>query len=115
MGPATVQKDPSLLQFYLNGNVQEILTDSVVRPKHYSAEQHELIGALHQKKPLPPGKTQRDVDELVMQFTEKTEQREKREKILQKAQKKLAPIPEEDSRPPHFFESQGFPKSIKII
>jgi hypothetical protein len=89
LGAPVRKSDPSLLDFYFNGNPRELHADSIARPDHYTAEQKALLETLMQKKPLPMGATQRDINELVLRFTERTEQRKKREQILQKVHRKL--------------------------
>lgn len=88
LGPSMKRSDPSLLDFYFNGNPREIHADSLARPDHYTQEQKALLEALVQKKPLPVGGPQA-INELVMRFTERNEQRKKREQILQKVHRKF--------------------------
>lgn len=128
LGPPSAQrKDPSLLDAYFNGDPSRLLLDAAQRPDHYTDEQKKILEALEQKQPLPPGTSPRELSELVLRFTERTEHRQKREAIVQRAQKKLEDDPtvkrkeeedrerEEREKAEGTFEAQNFPKAIKII
>lgn len=115
----------TLLDTYFNGDVTQIYADMLSRPDHYDAEQKDIIERLRQKQPLKPETQSTDVDELVMRFFDRTEQRKKREEIVSQVQKKMEPpddptvrrkLEEDEVRKANeTFEVQRFPKSIKII
>lgn len=113
--------EKNFLEAYFNNDPRHLVVDAYHRPEHYTAEQKEILGALEHGKPLPPGTTSRDINEIVLRFLEKTEHRKKREAIVQKVQKAL-----ESEKDPTVarilagdepsFENQGMlPKAIKII
>jgi hypothetical protein len=123
LGPSERPADPTLIDAYLRGDLRVLVADSSDRPDHYTPEQHVLITALHRKQPLPPGTTTAALNELVLRYTERSEQKKMRAAAVSSAQRKLDGDPtvkrkqEEDSlrSAQSSFEEQGFPKAIKII
>lgn len=128
LGPATAsRKDPTLLEAYFGGDVSHLQADALSRPDHYTEMQKDILRTLELKKPLPPGATVADINDIVLRFTERTEQRKKREDVVRSAQKKLGDDPtvdrvaaeekerEERRMAEETWEKQQFPKSIKII
>jgi len=127
LGPpvTTKRQDTDLITAYFRGDLRPLLTDVTARPDHYTEQQKEILAALEKKKPLPPGAGNHDISELVMRFTEKTDTRKERQKIVSTAQKRLDPTiarrqREEESRRKEEegirnYEAQNFPGSIKII
>lgn len=125
--PTTSRKDLTLLEAYFGGDVSRLLADTLARPDHYTEEQKNILRTLELKKPLPAGATVADVNDIILRFTERTEQRRKREAVVRSAQKKLDDDPtvdrlaaeekerEERRMAEETWEKQEFPKSIKII
>lgn len=116
--------EKNMLEFYFQNDVRHILADMATRPEHYTQEQQAIVNAIATKQPLPPGTTDRDINEIVMRLMEKTEHRKKREAVIQKAQKKAERPTEEDptlerilelAKSGTFEEQQTIPKAIKII
>lgn len=122
--PVKPTGERDFVDFYLNGDVRQLVADIHARPAHYTQEQKELVEALAAKKPLPQGVGRRELNELVMRLLEATDRREKREKVIQQAQKALEPKSDdptverllEEHKNQEMFENQGtLPKAIKII
>lgn len=128
--PVTAIHDKSLIEVYFP-DLRPLVADVFGRPEHYSDKHKEIVAALEQKKPLPHGTSKQDLADIVFRFTEKTEQRKKREAIIQTAQKKIEKAITEEEDPTvksilekeqPTFEKQNFPsviggsdKEIKII
>lgn len=129
LGPAlSARKDPSLLEAYFGQDIRQLLLDVSNRPDHYTEEQKNILRALERKEPLPPGTTTSDINNIVLRFTERTEQRKKREEVVRSAQRKLEDLDptverrlreEEEQRQREeaekTYEKMNFPKAIKII
>lgn len=123
--PLTQRRDPSLLEAYFSGDISHIAADAVHRPDHYSAEQKLILQALSLKQPVPNGTTDSDLNDIVLRFTEKSEQRKKREEVVRVAQKKLDPTAERLEKEKkeqeaqavaeQNYEDQKYPGAIKII
>jgi hypothetical protein len=114
---------PTLLDAYFQGDVTQIHADVLSRPDHYTEQQREIVNLLRRKAPLPVGTRMQDLNDIVLSFFERTQQRKKREKLVQQAQKKLDVDPtvarklqrHEDEKQKATFEGQEFPKAIRII
>ena len=127
LGPpaASRKEDPNLLTAYFRGDLRPLLSDVASRPDHYTEQQKEILSALEKKRPLPPGAGNHDISELVMRYTEKTDSRKQRQKIVSNAQKKMDPTVERRQREEEAkrkeeeatrsYEEQNFPGAIKII
>lgn len=122
LGPSVRPPDPTLVDAYLRGDVGILVADLSNRPDHYTPEQRVLIEALHRKQPMPPGTTTAALNELVMRYTERTEQKKMRAAAVSSAQRKLEDPTvkrkqEEDEvrNAQSSFQEQDFPKAIKII
>lgn len=126
LGPPVQGKgthEKNLLEFYFNNDVRQIEADIHGRPDHYTQEQKEIVEALSKKRPLPPGTTDAAVSEIVLRYMERTEHRQKREQIIQKAQAKIERnedptierMLEEVKSNPTFEDQASMPKAIKII
>jgi len=123
----------SLLDAYFGGDARHLYADMLSRREHYEAEQKEIIERLYFKKPLDPTTTRADIDEIVLRYFDKSEQRKKREEVLKTVQKKLDPdtddptvkrkLQEEKEREEQeaakklliFGDAKNAPKAIKII
>lgn len=86
--PAASFADKTLLDVYFP-DLRPLVADVHGRPDHYTVEQRELVDLLWNKKPLPPGTTKQDLNELVLRFTERTEHVQRRDKVMQAVQKKI--------------------------
>lgn len=114
-----------LIDFYFNNDVRQLQHDMQARPAHYSADEKEIVEAMSRKRPLPHGTTKQDLNNIVLKFCEKTKAREKREKVIRRAQDAMDPAvaraiekqraADERDRSLATFEDQKFLKSIKII
>ncbi len=110
--------EKNFLEFYFGNDPRHIVADAHGRPDHYTAEQKAILDALHQKRPLPPGTTDRDINEIVIRFLESTKHRARREKVVRAVQKKLEPDPtiaRALEGEPAFENQNAIPKAIKII
>jgi hypothetical protein len=126
--PVKSTADRDFLDFYFNNDVRHIQSDIQMRPDHYTAEQKAIVEALAAKRPLPQGVGRTELNELVLRLMERTEDRKKRETIIQKVQKKVEPKKDEDPTIERILEAQkladtqgtfenqaALPKAIKII
>lgn len=129
LGPptkSTAERD--FIDFYFNNDVRQLQSDIQMRPDHYTAEQKAIIEAMAAKRPLPQGTTRTDLNEIVLRLLERTEDRQKREKVIQKVQKAVEPKKDEDPTIERILEAQkladsqgtfenqaALPKAIKII
>lgn len=86
--------DQTLLEAYFGNSVVPIELDMLQRPSHYTPRQIEIIEKLKKNQPQDPDVDYRDINEIVIRFTEPTKQAQAREKVLERAKKKL-----EDSDP----------------
>lgn len=118
-GLTPIRKQPNLLEAYFKGDVTIIEQDAAHRPQHYAPHEHALILLLKGKKELPRGTGDREVNELVIRYNEKTKpaakpQTKKAEQYsdpsVQRAVDAAGRQQEASS-----FEAQNFPKSIRII
>jgi hypothetical protein len=85
----------TLLEVYFRNDISQIYADLLSRPDHYDAEQKDIIERLWRKEALRPEAQQQDIDEIVLRFFDRSQQRKQRETLVQKAQKKLSPPPED--------------------
>lgn len=90
LGPERKQlEDQTLLEAYFGNSTLLIELDMMRRPEHYSPKQHEIIEKLKTKQALGPDVDYRDINEIVLKYTETTKHKEKRDKILKRAEEKL--------------------------
>ncbi len=126
LGPPSsmLKKDESLLDAYFKGNITTIELDMQRRPDHYTEDQKLLVEKLKKKEPLPPGVGSREINDLVLRFVETSKQKEQRQQVVQRVQKRIEdrdPTLErknkEDAERPPSFEDQVDKESafIKII
>lgn len=118
-GLTPIRKQPNLLEAYFKGDVSLIVQDAAHRPQHYAPHEHALLQLLKAKKELPRGVGDREVNELVLRYNEKTKPAAKPPE--KKVEKHSDPsvqraIDKADrQRDEASFEAQNFPKSIRII
>lgn len=123
LGPPKKQThELNFIELYFNGDVRTLLADALGRPEHYTAEQKAILEAMSQKQPLPPGTKNTDINEIVMRFTERTEHRKEREKIVQRLQEEPKKTEDptierylEEAKNQTFQNQETIPKAIKII
>lgn len=125
--PVRGAHEKNMLEFYYQNDVRHIVADMLARPEHYTQEQQAIIDAIAKKRPLPQGAGNREINEIVMRFLESSDHRKEREKVIQKAQRKVEPKDpksEEDptiarllenAKNPTFENQEAMPKFIKII
>lgn len=86
--------DQTLLEAYFGHSILPIELDMLRRPSHYTPRQREIIEKLKGDQQQDPDVDYRDINEIVIRFTEPTKQAQAREKIVERAKKKI-----EDSDP----------------
>lgn len=74
----------TLLDFYLNGDIRQILEDSLERPDHYSDRQRQILLHLSASIPPNPPVTDLEKDELVYQWQRQTELEQKSKEVVEK-------------------------------
>lgn len=125
MGAPVVHPSPkTLLDDYFGGNTDIIFLDMQRRPDHYTPKQRAIVDAIREKRPLPDFVQPNDLSELVLTYVEATQQRKKRQEIVQKVEKKTTEDPtiarkleetEASKDMPMVFEHQADSPATKFI